>query len=250
MNLELASIIVLAVLLSSVLLGRILRARLPDHHMAAESRDAIKLAIGLVATMSALVLGLLLSSTKGSFDAERGEIIQLTSQIEFLDRVLEAYGPEATGVRADLLAQVQLLKQRLWSPVSPATYRSYRSNGLYLAIHGLAPRNSLQEDLKTRALSEAAQMGQQIATLHAQSASAISWPLLGVVVFWLSVMLLTFSVLAPGNASTTGVLLACALSVTGAIFLILELDKPFSGILQIPTTAFDTIITGLGKPVP
>ncbi len=250
MNLEFASCIVLALLLASVLSGRLLRTRLPDHHVTAESRDAIKMAIGLVATMSALVLGLLLSSTKGSFDAERGEVVQLISQIEFLDRVLEAYGPGAAEARAELLTQVQLLKQRLWSSQPSTTCGSYRSNGLYLAIHHLAPQTPVQEDLKTRALSEAAQMGQQIATLHAQSSSSISWPLLGVVVFWLSVMLLTFSVLAPGNFSTNVVLAACALSVTGAIFLILELDKPFSGLLQIPPASFDTLLAAMEKNRP
>lgn len=139
MNLELASLLVLAILLASVFLGRRLRKRLPEHHVAADSRDAIKLTIGLIATMSALVLGLLLSSTKGSFDAERGEIVQLTSQVEFLNRVLEAYGPEADGARSELLAQMQMLKQRLWSP-QPATFSgSSRGNGLYLAIHQLVP---------------------------------------------------------------------------------------------------------------
>lgn len=91
-------------------------------------------------------------------------------------------------------------------------------------------------------------MGQQIATLHAQSSSAISWPLLAVVVFWLSVMLLAFSVLAPGNLSTNGALVACALSVTGAIFLILELDRPFSGLLRIPSTPLDNILAILEQP--
>lgn len=247
MNVELAAILVLFALLASVGLGRLLRSRLPDHHVASDSRDAIKLTIGLVATMSALVLGLLLSSTKSSFDAERGEVLQLASQTEFLDRLLEAYGPDAVPARAELLVQMQAFRQRLWSPEPDTPDGSYRGNSIYLLIHRLSPRDSIQQDLKTRALTQAAEIGQQIATIHAQAASAISWPLLTVVVFWLCVMLLTFSVLAPRNFSTTVVLGACALSVTGAIFLILELDRPFSGLLQIPSAPFDTILAAMEK---
>lgn len=242
MNIEAASLLVLLVLFASVGLGRLVRARLPEHHVASDSRDAIKMAIGLVATMSALVLGLLLSSTKSSFDAERGEVVQLASQVEFLDRVIDAYGPEAAPLHDQLIAEIDLLKSRLWSPERAPAHGSPPRNGLYLAIHNLTPQNNLQQDLKARALTEAADMGQQIATLHAQSSSAISWPLLAVVVFWLSVMLLTFSVLAPNNLSTNLVLMACALSVTGAIFLILDLDRPFSGILQISSMPLDTLL--------
>ena len=247
MNVELASILVLSALLLSVGFGRLLRSRLPDHHVASDSRDAIKLTIGLVATMSALVLGLLLSSTKSAFDAERSEVLQLASQIEFLDRVLEAYGPDAAEARTEFLAQMQSLRQRLWSPQPDIPDGSYRGNHIYLAIHNLAPHTTLQQDLKSRALTEAAAMGQQIALLHSQATSAISWPLLAVVVFWLCVMLMTFSALAPQNISTTMVLVACALSVTGAIFLILELDRPFHGILQIPTASLDTILNAMEK---
>lgn len=95
MNTTLTALIVFGCLIGAVLLGRTLRRLLPEGHLAADSRDAIKLAMGLVATMSALVLGLLVSSAKGSYDTERSEVIQMAAKVAFLDRVLAIYGPEA-----------------------------------------------------------------------------------------------------------------------------------------------------------
>ena len=100
MNPTLTALIVFACLIAAVLLGRTLRGLLPEGHLSTESKDAVKLAMGLVATMSALVLGLLVSSAKGAYDTERSEVIQMASKVAFLDRVLAAYGPEAAGVRA------------------------------------------------------------------------------------------------------------------------------------------------------
>ena len=100
MNTTLTGLIVLTCLIGAVLLGTALRRVLPQQHLSADSRDVIKLAIGLVATMSALVLGLLVSSAKGSYDTERSEVIQMAAKVAFLDRVLSVYGPEAVEARA------------------------------------------------------------------------------------------------------------------------------------------------------
>src|SRR5262245_46400791 len=114
MNTTLTALIVLACLIGAVLVGRTLRGLLPEAHLSTESKDAVKLAMGLVATMSALVLGLLVSSAKGAYDTERSEVIQMASKIAFLGRVLGAYGPEAAGVRAQLRDAVEEGMQQLW----------------------------------------------------------------------------------------------------------------------------------------
>src|SRR5215467_3229761 len=92
MNTVLTALIVLACLIAAVLTGRTLRHLLPENHLSSESRDAVKMAMGLVATMSALVLELLVSSAKGAYDTERSEVIQIAAKITFFDRVLSAYG--------------------------------------------------------------------------------------------------------------------------------------------------------------
>src|SRR5438093_12446703 len=89
-------------LVGVVLLGRRVRRYLPEDHLSGDSKDAVKLALGLVATMTALLLGLLVSSAKGTYDTMRSEVMQLTAKVVFLDRVLGLYGPEAAGARRRL----------------------------------------------------------------------------------------------------------------------------------------------------
>src|SRR5882672_10206201 len=114
MNTTLAALIVFGCLVGAVLLGRALRRLLPEDHLTADSRDAIKLAMGLVATMAALVLGLLVSSAKGSYDTERSEVIQMAAKVTFLGRVLAAYGPEAAGVHTQVRDTVEEGIRQMW----------------------------------------------------------------------------------------------------------------------------------------
>ncbi len=114
MNTYLTSLIVFGCLVGAVLVGRTLRTFLPQAHLSTESKDAMKLAIGLVATMSALVLGLLVSSAKGAYDTERSEVILMASKVTFLGRVLDAYGPDAAVVRALLRNTTEEGIQQMW----------------------------------------------------------------------------------------------------------------------------------------
>src|ERR1041385_9024349 len=100
MNSTLTSLVVFGCLVGSVVIGITIRGLLPEAHLSSETKDAVKVAMGLVATMSALVLGLLVSSAKSSYDIQRTEVIQMAAKVAFLDRVLAAYGPEAAGVRS------------------------------------------------------------------------------------------------------------------------------------------------------
>jgi hypothetical protein len=138
-NPTLTALIVFACLIAAVLLGRTLHGLLPEGHLSTESKDAVKLAMGLVATMSALVLGLLVSSAKGAYDTERSEVIQMASKISFLDRVLGAYGPEAAGVRAQFRDAAEEGMRRLWPgemrrPANSAANFQQAGNVVYGAI--------------------------------------------------------------------------------------------------------------------
>ena len=114
MNTTLTALIVFGCLVGAILLGRTLRRILPEDHLTADSRDTIKLAMGLVATMAALVLGLLVSSAKGSYDTERSEVIQMAAKVAFFDRVLTNYGPEAAGARVPFHEAVKEAVQQMW----------------------------------------------------------------------------------------------------------------------------------------
>src|SRR5215469_15896952 len=142
MNTTLTALIVFGCLVGAVLLGRGLRRMLPQEHLSSDSRDVIKLAIGLVATMSALILGLLVSSAKGSYDTERSEVIQMAAKVAFLDRVLVVYGPEAAETRARFHEVVEEAVQRMWpnearrADLAPNTQAT---NTMYGAVQELSP---------------------------------------------------------------------------------------------------------------
>src|SRR5512134_578711 len=237
MNSALTSIILLISLVAMVLLGQRLQWRLPDHHLSADSKDAVKLAMGLVATMTALLLGLLVSSAKGAYDVRRTEVIEIAAKITLLDRVLTAYGPDAAEARDRFREAAAEGVRSAWAdavagrahmfPITQADYRSYA------AIMGLSPRDDMQRDLKARAATMAVDLQQPRALLLAQSVPSILKPLLIAMICWLVIIFLGFGLVAPANATTALALIAAAASVSSAVFLIMELDQPLGGMISI-----------------
>ena len=251
MNTLLTALIVFGCLVAAVLVGRAIRSLLPDEHVTSDSRDALKLAMGLVATMSALVLGLLVSSAKGSYDTERSEVIQMASKVAFLGRVLDAYGPEAAGVRTQLHDTLEGAMQQLWPgemrrPANPST-KIQEAIAVYSAIQRLSPQNDVQTEAKAQAATLVIDLGQLRLLLAAQAVPSVSKAMLIILVSWLVVIFLGFSVLAPPNLTTILALMVSALAVSGAIFLILELDEPFGGVIGISSEPMVNALHQLAK---
>jgi len=193
--------------------------------------------MGLVATMAALVLGLLVSSVKGSYDTERSEVIQMAAKVAFLDRVLAIYGPEAAEARTRFHEAVKEAVMAMWpreaSGSAQVAPNPKPGNAVYAAVQDLSPHDDMQRKLKDQATTIATDLGQLRSLLVAQSVPSISTPMLIILVSWLVVIFLGFSVLAPPNATVMFALMVSALAVSGAIFLILELDQPFDGLIRI-----------------
>ena len=233
MNTTFTALIVFGCLVGAVLLGRALRGVLPKEHLTADSRDSIKLAMGLVATMAALVLGLLVSSAKGSYDTERSEVIQMAAKVAFFDRVLTNYGPEAAGARAGFHEAVKDAVQQMWPGEAGVPARlapdKRAGNAVYSAIEGLSPHDDMQRKLKDQATTLATDFAQLRSLLVAQSVPSISEPMLIILVSWLVVIFLGFGALAPPNPTVMFALMVSALAVSGAIFLILSWISPLVG---------------------
>jgi hypothetical protein len=250
-NTTLTALIVFGCLVGAVLLGRALRRFLPEDHLTSDSRDTIKLAMGLVATMTALVLGLLVSSAKGAYDVERSEVIQMAAKVTFLGRVLAAYGPEAAGVRALLRDNVEEGIRQIWPGEmrrpTQLTPNVQAGNMVYIAIHALSPHNDMQSVLKAQAATLAVDVAQIRSLLAAQSVPSVSKPMLIILVLWLVVIFLGFSVLAPPNATAILALMVSALAVSAAILLILELDEPFGGMIGISSESMVNALHQLAK---
>jgi hypothetical protein len=244
--------IIFACVFGGALLGMLLRKLLPEHHLDAESKSVVNLGMALVGTMSALVLGLLIASAKSSYDAQRSEFIQMSANVIQLDRILARYGPETKEARG-VLRRAAPSQAQDWADDTSRSAKldssATRAAGasFYEKIQELTPRNDFQRSLQGQALQTALNLGQARALLLEQAGSSIPAPFLAVLVFWLAVIFTSFGLFAPYNATVTATLLVCALSVSGAIFLILELDHPFAGLLQISDVPLRDAIAHLGQ---
>jgi len=251
MNTTLTALFVFGFLIGTVLLGMGLRRVLPEDHLSTESKDVVKLAMGLVATMAALVLGLLVSSAKGAYDTKRSEVIQMAAKIAFLDRLLTVYGPEAAQARAQVRNTLEEAVRQMWPEEArrPAVLapNTQAGNVAYAAIQHLAPNDDEQRSAKAQAMTLATDLGQLRSLLVAQSVASISIPMLIILVSWLAIIFLGFSVLAPPNATAIVALMISALAVSGAIFLILELDQPFGGLIRISSEPMLNALHQLAK---
>ena len=243
--------ILLAGLVGVMLIGARLRRLVPAEHLTTDSKDAIKLALGLVATMTAILLGLFVSSAKNSFDTTRSEVMQMSAKIALLNRVLVLYGTQTVDARRALRDSVAEAVHRTWpadgrQPVS-VDPNEQMGDAVYAAISRLAPENETQRALKAEAVTLMAQLAELRSLVQAQAVSSVSKPLLVALVIWLVVIFLGFTVLAPANATSTLALLAGAFSVACAVFIILELDYPFAGVVRIPSEPMIRALDHLSK---
>ena len=243
--------LVLACVFGGSLLGMFLRAVLPEHHLSAETRDIIKLGTGLIATMAALVLGLLIASAKSSFDAERSGFTEMAANVVVLDRVLARYGPETKDARDMLRGALVRTIDQIWpaggSHPAQLDPSAARAEGVYFKIQELSPRNEAQHSLQAQALSLTLSLGQMRWLTFEQEGRSIPMPFLVVLVFWITIIFVGFGLFAPGNATAIAILLVCALSVSSSIFLILELDTPFGGLIEISSVPLRNALAHLGQ---
>jgi hypothetical protein len=243
------SLIVFACVFGGALLGIALRSVLPEPHRSAESKDIVRAGTGLIATISALVLGLLVASAKGAYDTQKNEVTGQAAKTALLDQMLAHYGPEAAKIRRLLREVVAAEVEQIWSQDAARLPADAAPVGatLYDEIQDLNPTSESQRGIKSQAIQVIMELGQTRWLMKVQRGSAISGPLLAVVVFWLTINFVSFGLFAPRNATVLTTLFVCAVSVAGAIFLILEMDQPFQGVIRIPDTAMRDVLERLGR---
>ena len=244
------SFIAFACVFGGALLGILLRVVLPQSHLSAESKDIVKLGMGLVGTMAALVLGLLVASAKGSYDAQVAELTQGSTNILLLDRLLAQYGPETKEARALLRGAVVRVLDRTW-PQAGASASGLpppaSAETLYGKIQGLSPKDGAQRSLQSQALSIALDLRKTRWLMYEQETESVALPLLAILVLWLTIIFISFGLFAPFNATVVSSLIAAALSVSAAIFLILDMYKPYSGLIQISSAPLRFAVAHLGQ---
>lgn len=231
--------IVLACAYAAALLGTLLHRWLPEHHLDAESRDVVKLVMGLVATMAALVLGLLVASANAAHEQQTTALKDISADIILLDRTLALYGPDAQPMRAGMHAFIKDMHDKIWSPtgVHPENLNSVTlqtsARSQLQAVAALTPATDMQRALKAHAFDQVETIGKQRLLMFESYDNQIPLPFLAVLIFWISMLFLGFGLLASFNPTVAVAQFLGALSVAGSIFLILELNQPYAGPLQV-----------------
>jgi hypothetical protein len=207
--------------------------------------------MGLVATMAALVLGLLVSSAKSFYDAQSTELAQISAKLILLDRLLAHYGQETKEARHLLRGIVADGIDATWpqerTQESRVVAPSMVPESLVAEIQALSPLDDRQRSIQALALSMAIGLVQTRWLMYEQHASALSMPILVILVFWLTAIFISFGLFAPCNATVITALFVAGLSVSGAIFLILELYAPFGGWIEISSAPLRSTLGQLGK---
>ena len=249
-----AAAIVFAAVFGGAVLGMLLRGILPAHHRNDESRDVVRLGTGLVATMAALVLGLLVASAKGAYDTQRDGLDKITADLTLLDTTLAQYGPATHDARKILRGTVGAAIGRLWpadtSRESTLGEAEATAGGksFYAEVLSLTPATETERTLQAQALAIASELARARLLLVAQQETArIPGVFLVILVSWLVALFISFGLFAPRNGTVLAALLISAFSVSGAIFLILELDEPFAGVIQISSTPLRDAFVHLGE---
>jgi hypothetical protein len=230
--------------------GMVLRSRLPDHHLGPDSRDAIKLATAIIGTLSALALGLLIASAKRSFDDAGAERRTSAARVLLLDRVMAHYGPETNKMRATLR---RVIETRLSAERDNTGSDAVLAEGLDVEavqdhLRALSPQTEAQRWLQSRALQLSGDIAEARWLRTETELGGFPTPFLAILVLWLALLFASFGLLAPGNGTVVVTLFVCAVSVSAALVLIIDMDHPYLGFIRVSDAPLRSALKGLGRP--
>ncbi len=244
------SFVIFGLILGGIFLGSQLRKTLPDHHLSKESQDVVRLGVGLVATMAALVLGLLIASAKSSYETQVSQVKKITADIILLDHLLSQYGSEALPLRKQMRSAMSEFVDRIWNEDDREAGGPFKANvsseRIYFAIQALSPGSDVQRSIQARAIHIVNDVAQTRMLMYVGGGELIPKPFLVILIFWLVLIFTSFSLFSKLNVTVVAFLSLFAFSASCAIFLILELSKPFSGIMMIDSGPVRNALAPLG----
>jgi hypothetical protein len=233
------SLLATACVLAGAVSGVILHKRLPQSHLTPETQDVVKLGIGMLSVLASLVLGLLIATGKSSSDNTDRDIRSYAATIIVLAETLRDYGGDA-AVPTNLLRQFTMRTlQDIWPQDGSAPALGDPGTGQMLehvreAIRALHPVDDGQRWLQDQALTLVTTLLAQRWQLIEHQGPNVRPVVLAILVSWITVIFASFGLNAPRNATVMGAFLVCSLAIGGSVFLIIEMDDPFQGTLQIP----------------
>jgi hypothetical protein len=238
---------------SASLVAIYIRSRLPQHHIEGDSRELIKLVMGLIATITALVLGLQISSAHSAYEAQEAELEQLSVHLYQVDRILGYFGPDALETR-ELLRQIVTADiERTWAANGVGATQfallsiQKETDRLFDGVANLAAKTDLQRFGQSRALQLLGTIGETRRLMVEQAQNAVSMPFLIILVSWLTILFFSFGLFARFNATVVSALFVGAASVAGAVFLILAMSQPYGGLMRISDAPLRESLTQISR---
>src|SRR5215467_12602516 len=200
MSSEITSLIAFSCMFGGAIFGIFLHSHLPEHHLTEDSKHVVNLGAGVIGTMAALVLGLLVASAKSNYDTQNNEVLDVSAKLALLDGILAQYGPGAQSTREHLRSTVAENVDRIWpkngQPAGHLTGDTHGAEAIFSMLHDLTPTTDDQKSLKSQALSLGMNLGQTRWLLYAQQEASVSKPLVVIVVFWLTINFISFGLFA------------------------------------------------------
>jgi len=247
------ALISFACVFGAALLGVLFRRILPEHHRSDESMATVDRTLRIIMTLAALVLGLLVASAKGSYDAISDKLREISADIILLDHTMAHYGPETKDAR-ELLGRItrSMIRVRWPEAASPGpaldgVRPSAALEDVQERLRRLAPSDEPQREIQRRAVELSGDMARATWLLLELKQERVPAAFLNILVVWLVITFFAFGLFAPSNVTVVGALLFSALATSGAIFLILEMYDPVGGLVKIPVTPLLTALENIGR---
>jgi len=248
------SVLLFLILCASSALGFFAHFRLPERHRSAQSMALVQLAITLLVTFTAIVLGLLTTSVKAGFDAAYDARGEYAAELAQMDRCLRDYGPETAPMRADLRSYAAAVIASTWPDEPPPKGVKYPDtadmpltgevpvlsnivNDIGLKTRSLEPADELHKNILSGCLVDFHDLVRARWKVIEGARGSISAPFYWVLVFWLALLFGTFCLTAPPNPMVLTVIALCALSVSVIVFVILDMDEPYGGLFGVPSAS-------------
>ena len=250
-HIAIIGLISFAAIFGGVIAGMLVARRLPGHHLSTETQSVVTVSVAVIGTLSALVLGLMISAANRSFSARSDDVRELSVQLIRIDRNLRRYGPEADDARLAVHAWAKAKTRQLFPekgqerPSSQGTIIMLES--VQDEILDLEPKNPRQIYLRTLCVTLTSSIIQTRWGLETLTEQTIPVPFLILLVFWLSIVFASFGLFAPPNPTTIVMLLLCSVAVSGGIYFIEEMDNPVSGLIQISPDAMRKAVSKIGN---
>jgi hypothetical protein len=253
----LTAAVVFAVVFAGAMLGQWVSARLPEHHRSSESHDAVKLTTGMISVLAALVLGLLTASVKNAFDATDSQVRQFASTLILLNETLKDYGDETAAARNQLRRYTARALDDNWPQESSSAVKTpvrmedveagELLDGVRLAVLGLPGGDLRRDGLRQEAASLVGTALQTRWLLIERAGTSIQPLLLEILVVWITLIFISFGYNAPRNATVATALFLGAAALAGCLFLIVEMDAPFEGLINISSTPMRSALAHMAQ---